>query len=268
MRNSICCCWHLGGRKYGICVVLEELCEGISGFCYFFMGSEAPAMAAEEVNMLEGTSKTSSCPGKKNQGKIPKRIHKAEREKMKREHLNDLFVDLANALELGQQNNGKASILCEATKLLRDLLGQIEALKKENVSLLSESHYVTMEKNELQEENSDLETQIEKLQGEIEARVAQSKPDLNAPPPTEELEPPEQTIFPRECLQLPTVDPTLQRGPAVVVVPFRPQLQPSFPTPNITELTSNSIVSKPHARYPTPADSWPSQLLGEQPTSS
>ncbi|KAK4264207.1 hypothetical protein QN277_025416 [Acacia crassicarpa] len=225
------------------------------------MGSEAPALAAEEVNMLEGTSKTSSCPGKKKQGKVPKRIHKAEREKMKREHLNDLFLDLANALELGQQNSGKASILSEASKLLRDLLDQIETLKKENVSLLSESHYVTMEKSELKEENSALETQIEKLQGEIEARIAQSKPDLNAPPPME-LGPPEQTaIFPGECLQLPSVDPTLQQGPALLVVPLCPHVQPSFPT-------SNSIVSKPHARYPTPADSWPSQLLGEQPTSS
>lgn len=35
---------------------------------------------------------------KTNQRKVPKRIHKAEREKMKREHLNELFLDLANAL--------------------------------------------------------------------------------------------------------------------------------------------------------------------------
>lgn len=136
-----------------------------------------------------------------NQGKVPKRIHKAEREKMKREHLNELFLDLANALgkllclyclfwlcsnftmvvyaclfnlsvmflfllgipydiwyvtriwlyvpflvvmgiDLNDPNSGKASILCEASKLLKDLLCQIHSLKKENVSLLSESQYV------------------------------------------------------------------------------------------------------------------------------
>lgn len=44
--------------------------------------------------------------------------------------------------ELKQPNNGKASILCEATRILRDLLAQIEDLRKENASLLSESHYV------------------------------------------------------------------------------------------------------------------------------
>jgi len=39
-----------------------------------------------------------TCPGKKNKGKVPKRIQKAERERLKREHLNELFLDLASAL--------------------------------------------------------------------------------------------------------------------------------------------------------------------------
>ncbi|KAL0003271.1 hypothetical protein SO802_017052, partial [Lithocarpus litseifolius] len=82
------------------------------------------------------------CPGKKNKGKVPKRIQKAEREKLRREHLNDLFLDVASALELTQQNSGRASVLCEATRPLRDLLSQIECLKKEHASLLSEFNYV------------------------------------------------------------------------------------------------------------------------------
>ncbi|XP_020226671.1 transcription factor bHLH47 [Cajanus cajan] len=225
------------------------------------MGSESVAPAVE-------TSKSRSSPGKVNPGKVPRKIHKAEREKLKREHLNELFLDLANALDLNE-NNGKASILCEAGRLLKDLLCQIDSLKKENVTLVSESHYVTMEKNELKEENCSLETQIEKLQGEIQAKVAQSKPDLNAPPHVE-LEPLEQTNFPGQGLQMHTIEPNLQQGSAVLVVPFCPDIQASFPAPNVSEVTpkSTSIVKKPHARYPTPADSWPSQLLGEQPTSS
>lgn len=224
-------------------------------------------MGSESVAPMVEPSNNRSDPGTMKQGKVPKRIHKAEREKMKREHLNELFLDLANAIDLSEPNNGKASILIEASRLLKDLLCQIQSLKKENVSLLSESHYVTMEKNELKEENSSLETQIEKLQGEIQARIAQSKPDLNAPPQLE-LESPEQTTFPGQSFQLPTVDPTLQQGPTVLVVPFHPDLQAAYPAP--TEVTPNPplVISKPHARYPTPADSWPSQLLGEQPTSS
>ncbi|XP_061346624.1 transcription factor bHLH47 [Gastrolobium bilobum] len=226
-------------------------------------------MGSESLAPMVETSKNRSSPGKMKQGKVPKRVHKAEREKMKREHLNELFLDLANVLDLNEQNNGKASTLCEASRLLKDLLCRIESLKKENVSLLSESRYVTMEKNELKEENCSLESQIEKLQDEIQARVVQSKPDLNAPPQLE-LEPPEQTNFPGHSLQLPTIEPTLQQGPTVLVVPFHPDLQAAFPAPNVAELTPKPtpVVSKPHPRYPTPADSWPSKLLGDQPTSS
>ncbi|KAE9609621.1 putative transcription factor bHLH family [Lupinus albus] len=226
------------------------------------MGSESAAPMVEK-------SKSRSPPCKKNQGKVPRRIHKAEREKMKREHLNELFLDLANAIDLNEQNNGKASILCEAARLIKDLACQIQSLKKENVSLLSESCYVAMEKNELKEESSVLEAQIEKLHGEIQAKVTQSKPDLNAPPSLE-LELQAQTNYPGQMLQLPSIEPTLQQGPAVLVVPFHPDLQAAFSAPNVAELAPKptSIVSKPHARYPTPADSWPLQLLGEQPTSS
>lgn len=45
-------------------------------------------------------------------------------------------------IDLNDPNSGKASILCEASKLLKDLLCQIQSLKKENISLLSESQYV------------------------------------------------------------------------------------------------------------------------------
>ncbi|KAK1272913.1 Transcription factor bHLH47 [Acorus gramineus] len=36
---------------------------------------------------------------KKNPGKVSRKIHKAEREKLKHDHLNELFVELGNALE-------------------------------------------------------------------------------------------------------------------------------------------------------------------------
>lgn len=39
-----------------------------------------------------------ACPGIKKQGKIPKRIHKAERERRKREQFNELFLELAGVL--------------------------------------------------------------------------------------------------------------------------------------------------------------------------
>ncbi|GMH01353.1 hypothetical protein Nepgr_003192 [Nepenthes gracilis] len=201
------------------------------------------------------------CPNRNQQGKVPKRVLKAERERLKREQLNDHFSKLASVLDLSEQNNGKACILREAIRLVTDMLSEIQCLRRDNAALLSEWQYVTTEKDELKDENSALESQIKKIQSEIEERVAQSKPDLN--------------VVPRECWQaetashfadappasFPAVDPTLQQPPILgplYVIPVGPDVQAfSKPAP--------SNVSKPHARYPTLADSWPLQLLEKLP---
>ncbi|KAJ6688753.1 TRANSCRIPTION FACTOR BHLH47 [Salix koriyanagi] len=187
----------------------------------FILLTEMSMDSEPDVSMEEVTGNRSFPAGKK--GKVPRR--KAEREKLKREQLNELFLELASALELSQTNTGKASILCETTRLLKDLLTQIESLKKDN--------------------------------GELESRVAaQSIPVLNVPPP-EFQQPPN---FPGDSFRLPALDASaaaaMQQAPAVFVVPIRPDHVQGLPM-----TTSN--VRKPHARYPTATDSWPSQLLGE-----
>lgn len=42
-----------------------------------------------------------------------------------------------------KQNNSKASILNDATKILRDLIVQVESLRKENANLITETQYVS-----------------------------------------------------------------------------------------------------------------------------
>lgn len=128
---------------------------------------------------------------------------------------------------------------------------------------------MTTEKNELKEENSSLESQIEKLQMELEGRVVQSEPDVNVPPPPEFKQPEFASHLVGDSLTMPAVEPALPQAPAVFVVPLSHDLQ-AYPLPSATQMASNttSRVSKPHARYPTSVDSWPSQLLGEQPKSS
>ncbi|CAL1368277.1 unnamed protein product [Linum trigynum] len=224
------------------------------------MGERMDSDAADVHDAVDGTAEVATEKGSRtgrNKAKVPRRVHKAEREKLKREQLNDLFLDLADALELEQPNNGKASILNEAARLLKDLVVQIDALKKENMSLLSESHYVTVEKNELKEENSVLENQIEKLRSEVQTRLAQSKPDLNIPPVEYQQAEITAAALAPHFSGHPAIDGSLQQPPAVFVVPIHPDLS-SFQTIN------KSNVSKPHPRYPTTADSWPSQLLGRR----
>lgn len=212
-----------------------------------------------------GAEKSPTClhPNKKNPGKVPKRIHKAEREKMKREHLNDLFLELAGALELTEQNSGKASILSETTRVVKDMFDQIKSLKKENATLLSESQYVTVERNELQDETSALQKQISELKSVIKERSLQKNLDLNAPA----IEPQEQQLpqyLPHEIIRLPAGDPLLN---PVFVIPACHNVQ-IHPQPDSNLVIGNktvSNVSKPNPRYPTPSDSWPFKLL-EKPS--
>ncbi|KAF8045234.1 hypothetical protein N665_5377s0001 [Sinapis alba] len=233
------------------------------------MGSKTPSTSDEPHASVDERSR---------KGKVPKRVNKAVRERLKREHLNEIFIELADTVELNQQNSGKASILCEATKFLKDVFGQIESLRKEQTTLLSESNYLTTEKNELKEETSVLETEISRLHSEIEARMNQSKPDLNTSPAPEYHHP----HFPQLASQFSGL-PIFQGaegfqqssatpGATVIVLPMHPHLQ----TQDTSDLTghlqtqapmmmyNSSNVSKPCPRYASAADSWPSQLLGER----
>ncbi|XP_024977326.1 transcription factor bHLH47-like [Cynara cardunculus var. scolymus] len=215
-----------------------------------------------------GAEKSPTClhPSKKNPGKVPKRIHKAEREKMKREHLNELFLELAGALELTEQNSGKASILGETTRVVKDMLDQIKSLKKENAALLSESQYVTVERNELQDETCALQKQISELKSVIKERTVQKNLDLNAPA-MESQEPQLPQYLPHDIIRLPPGNPLLN---SVVVIPACHNVQ-IHTRPDSGLIIGNkpvSNVSKPYPRYPTPSDSWPFQLLekaGEDP---
>jgi hypothetical protein len=80
---------------------------------------------------------------KRSQEKAPKKTHKAEREKLKRDQLNDLFVELSSMLDPERQNSGKATVLGDAARVLRDLVSQVESLRKEQSALLTERQYVS-----------------------------------------------------------------------------------------------------------------------------
>lgn len=216
------------------------------------------------ATMADNSKSSSRQSGKKNQGKAY-RVNKAEREKMKREHLNDLFLALANALEIPEQANGKACIIGETTRMVKDTLKQIECLKRENEALLFESQYVTSENNELQVENSAMRDQIVKLQKELKEKMSQLNLDLNIAPP----EPRRLDLMPltaEDQITFPVGEPILQQPPAgtpVYVIPVCPDFQIHQQPNHTAQLACHPVgnVSKPHARYPSPGDSWPSRIL-------
>ncbi|CAA7395056.1 unnamed protein product [Spirodela intermedia] len=171
------------------------------------------------------SQETNSSPSRNHPGKVPKKIHKSEREKQKRDQLNDLFYELGNALEPARQNNGKASILSDAARLLQDLHTRVESLRRENAALAAESRHKTAEKDELRDEKAALEAEIQRLQNELQERLQSSSSAFMA------VTQPAATSSPEQQL-------------AAAVAP--------------------SNLSRPQARYPTPADSWPMQILSQQ----
>ncbi|XXG38968.1 hypothetical protein AAC387_Pa01g0050 [Persea americana] len=227
------------------------------------MVSDLSLPMAAESNMENENSVSRSLPNKKKPGKVPKKIHKAEREKLKRDHLNELFLELGHVLEPARQNNGKASILGDATRILRDLFAQVECLRKENVALVTESHYVTVEKNELKEETVVLGGEVEKLHNELQQRMRSEAGWCNGLGPVQPQHANLGSSFPEDGLS----DDNVVQPPPVVgpvfVLPFRPEVQAYQEPDTVQALPSKptSHVRRPQPRYPTPSDTWPSQLL-------
>ncbi|KAL6650034.1 hypothetical protein ACP70R_014258 [Stipagrostis hirtigluma subsp. patula] len=232
-------------------------------------GSVATAVSTAAADKL----RNGSVSGKKIQKKAPRKVHKAEREKLKRDHLNDLFVELGNMLEEDRQNNGKACILADTTRILRDLLSQVESLRKENSTLQNESHYVTMERNELQDENSVLGKEILELQNELRMRLS-SNPGWGHG--TTDLDS-TGAVFPsQQPVQPPTIPSTIVPlhqplpQPTVTELPYPPPLRELklFPKagyePSEDQEAPNH-VARPQARYPTQATSWPVSLFSGLP---
>ncbi|KAM3292699.1 hypothetical protein ACQJBY_036412 [Aegilops geniculata] len=79
-----------------------------------------------------------------------------------------------------RQNSGKATVLGDVARVLRDLITQVESLRKEQSTLLTERQYVGSEKTELQDENTTLRAQIIELQNELRARIGNISLNLSS----------------------------------------------------------------------------------------
>lgn len=130
--------------------------------------------------------------------------------------------------------------------------------------MLSESQYVTSENNELQLENSAMQDQIKKLQKVLKEKTSCVNLDLNMPPPElKELD--VMPLIAKEHITLPTVESSMQPsldGTPVFVIRVCPDF-PVYQQANCNAQLASRLaanVSKPHARCPSPGDSWPSRL--------
>lgn len=95
-------------------------------------------------------------------------VTKACREKLRREKLNDSFVDLSAVLDLGRAaKTDKLAILAEAIRSLNELRGAAKHLKVENEKLQDEIKTLKAEKSELREEKRLLKAEKEKMKSQL-----------------------------------------------------------------------------------------------------
>ncbi|CAL9782146.1 unnamed protein product [Musa acuminata subsp. burmannicoides] len=100
-----------------------------------------------------------------------RKVQKADREKLRRDRLNEQFLELGNALDPDRPKNDKATILGDTIQMLKDLTAQVNRLKSEYNSLSEESRELTQEKNELRDEKAKLKSEIDDLNVQYQQRL-------------------------------------------------------------------------------------------------
>ncbi|CAA0816784.1 Transcription factor bHLH121 [Striga hermonthica] len=105
-----------------------------------------------------------------------RKVQKADREKLRRDRLNEHFMELGNTLEPDRPKNDKASILTDTIIMLKDLTSQVDRLKSEYAALTEESHELIQEKNDLREEKASLKSDIETLNAQYSQRMRSMYP--------------------------------------------------------------------------------------------
>lgn len=95
---------------------------------------------------------------------------KAGREKIRRDRLNDRFMELGRELGQGTCTKAdKAVILNDTLKLLMRLRNETQALTEKNRQLLNQIKELKVEKSELRDEKSRLKVEKERLQAQFQA---------------------------------------------------------------------------------------------------
>ncbi|XP_050888184.1 transcription factor bHLH121 [Lathyrus oleraceus] len=100
-----------------------------------------------------------------------RKVQKADREKIRRDRLNDQFHELGNTLDSDRPRNDKATIISETIQVLKDITAEVDKLKTEHKALSDESRELIQEKNELREEKASLKSDIENLNSQYQQRV-------------------------------------------------------------------------------------------------
>ncbi|KAJ0963902.1 hypothetical protein J5N97_029024 [Dioscorea zingiberensis] len=99
---------------------------------------------------------------------------KACREKMRRDKLNDRFLELSSVLDPGRPpKSDKGSILSDVSRVLEQLKAEVQELKTSNEKLQETIKDLKTEKSELRDEKTKLKAEKERLEQQVKAMSMQ-----------------------------------------------------------------------------------------------
>ncbi|XP_052198023.1 transcription factor bHLH121-like [Diospyros lotus] len=100
-----------------------------------------------------------------------RKVQKADREKLRRDRLNEQFLELGHSLDPDRPKNDKGTILTDTIQVLKDLTAEVNKLKAEYAAISEESRELTQEKNELKEEKASLKSEVDRLNLQYQQRL-------------------------------------------------------------------------------------------------
>ncbi|CAM6016406.1 unnamed protein product [Sphagnum balticum] len=196
----------------------------------------------QPANVFPGSSGRVAGSNENGDPTSARKVHKADREKLRRDRLNEQFGELAGVLDPDRPKNDKATILGDSVQVVKELRAEVKRLKFEQTTLLDESRDLAQEKTELREEKAALKTETEQLQAQLEQRLCGMLPWMSMDP---------STVM-------------MGAGPYPYPMPVPQPGGPFMPYPHYPAVGNHPHVERPYAQYPSAVQPVPSYLVQMQ----
>lgn len=124
-------------------------------------------------------------------------VSKACRERLRRERLNDRFLDLSSVLDPGRPvRTDKHAMLDDAIRILNQLRSESQELKETNEKLREEIRILKVEKNELREEKLTLKADKERMEQQLKTLAIPAAGFVPGHPAAYHAGPNKMAVFP------------------------------------------------------------------------
>ncbi|CAM6040582.1 unnamed protein product [Sphagnum compactum] len=290
---------ELGHGSHAMEPYCQPLHDTLHAGLHLLGDSQQPVQPA---NVFPGSSGRVAGSNENGDPTSARKVHKADREKLRRDRLNEQFGELAGVLDPDRPKNDKATILGDSVQVVKELRAEVKRLKYEQTTLLDESRDLAQEKTELREEKAALKTETEQLQAQLEQRLCGMLPWMSMDPSTVMMGagpypypmPVPQPVTGPTSGQLPPTSETPQLPHQPLAAPptylsmappgtfMHPGLQaytmygtrhseqggPFMPYPHYPAVGNHPHVERPYAQYPSAVQPSYASHVSSRPTAT